>query len=135
MKNLANCSVREFLTQTNKIRKSVANWLSLTQIMEIRKHLPDLPEDVSKEDKDEALKKQAKENLSDMLDAILDKYPEETAEMLGLACFIEPEDLDNHKMVELFSSFDEMINCEEVISFFTSLAKLARKTGFGTPNR
>lgn len=135
MKNLANCSVREFLTQTNKIRKSVANWLSLTQIMEIRKHLPDLPEDISKEDKDEALKKQAKENLSDMLDAILDKYPEETAEMLGLACFIEPEDLDNHKMVELFSSFDEMINCEEVISFFTSLAKLARKTGFGTPNR
>ena len=135
MKNLANCSVREFLTQTNKIRKSVANWLSLTQIMEIRKHLPDLPEDISKEDKDEALKKQAKENLSDMLDAILDKYPEETAEMLGLACFIEPEDLDNHKMVELFSSFDEMINCEEVISFFTSLAKLAKKTGFGTQNR
>lgn len=135
MKNLANCSVREFLTQTNKIRKSVANWLSLTQIIEIRKHLPDLPEGVSKEDKDEALKKQAKENLSDMLDAILDKYPEETAEMLGLACFIEPEDLDNHKMVELFSSFDEMINCEEVISFFTSLAKLAKKTGFGTQNR
>jgi len=135
MKNLANCSVREFLTQTNKIRKSVANWLSLTQIMEIRKHLPDLPEDISKEDKDEALKKQAKENLSDMLDAILDKYPEETAEMLGLACFIEPEDLDNHKMVELFSSFDEMINCEEVISFFTSLAKLAKRTGFGTQNR
>lgn len=135
MKNLANCNVREFLTQTNKIRKSVANWLSLTQIMEIRKHLPDLPEDVSKEDKDEALKKQAKENLSDMLDAILDKYPEETAEMLGLACFIEPEDLDNHKMVELFSSFDEMINCEEVISFFTSLTKLAKRTGFGTQNR
>lgn len=135
MKNLANCSVREFLTQTNKIRKSVANWLSLTQIMEIRKHLPDLPEDVSKEDKDEALKKQAKENLSNMLDAILDKYPEETAEMLGLTCFIEPEDLDNHKMVELFSSFNEMINCEEVISFFTSLTKLAKRTGFGTQNR
>lgn len=135
MKNLANCSVREFLTQTNKIRKSVANWLSLTQIMEIRKHLPNLPEDVSKEDKDEALKKQAKENLSNMLDAILDKYPEETAEMLGLTCFIEPEDLDNHKMVELFSSFNEMINCEEVISFFTSLTKLAKRTGFGTQNR
>lgn len=135
MKNLANCSVREFITQTNKIRKSVANWLSLTQIMEIRKHLPDLPEDVSKEDKDEALKKQAKENLSDMLDAILDKYPEETAEMLGLTCFIEPEDLDDYKMVELFSSFNEMINCEEVISFFTSLTKLAKRTGFGTQNR
>ena len=34
--------------------------------------------------------------------------------------------------VLLFSSFDEMINCEEVISFFTSLVSLAKKAGFGT---
>ena len=45
MKNLANCNVREFLTQTNKIRKSVSNWLSLTQILEIRKNNPVIPDD------------------------------------------------------------------------------------------
>ena len=133
MKNLANCNVREFLTQTNKIRKSVANWLSLTQILEIRKNVPVIPDGTSKEEEKAIMTEQAKKNLSDMLDSVLDKYPEETAEMLGLMCFIDPKDLDKHKMTELFSSFDEMINCEEVISFFTSLVSLAKKAGFGTP--
>lgn len=133
MKNLANCNVREFLTQTNKIRKSVANWLSLTQILEIRKNVPVIPDGVSKEEEKAIMTEQAKKNFSDMLDSVLDKYPEETAEMLGLMCFIDPKDLDKHKMTELFSSFDEMINCEEVISFFTSLVSLAKKAGFGTP--
>lgn len=133
MKNLANCNVREFLTQTNKIRKSVANWLSLTQILEIRKNVPVIPDGVSKEEEKAIMTEQAKKNFSDMLDSVLDKHPEETAEMLGLMCFIDPKDLDKHKMTELFSSFDEMINCEEVISFFTSLVSLAKKAGFGTP--
>lgn len=132
MKNLANCNVREFLTQTNKIRKSVSNWLSLTQILEIRKNNPVIPDDATEDEKKALMNKQAKKNFSDMLDSVLDKYPEETAEMLGLMCFIEPKDLDKHKMTELFSSFDEMINCEEVISFFTSLVSLAKKAGFGT---
>lgn len=132
MKNLANCNVREFLTQTNKIRKSVANWLSLTQVLEIRKNMPVFTDDVSEEEKKKAMTEQAKKNFSDMLDSILDKYPDETAEMLGLMCFIEPKDLNKHKMTELFSSFNEMINCEEVISFFISLVSLAKKAGFGT---
>lgn len=132
MKNLANCNVREFLTQTNKIRKSVANWLSLTQVLEIRKNRPVFTEDVSEEERKKAMTEQAKKNVSDMLDSILDKYPDETAEMLGLMCFIEPKDLNKHKMTELFSSFNEMINCEEVISFFISLVSLAKKAGFGT---
>lgn len=132
MKNLANCNVREFLTQTNKIRKSVANWLSLTQVLEIRKNMPVFTEDVSEEERKKAMTEQAKKNFSDMLDSILDKYPDETAEMLGLMCFIEPKDLNKHKMTELFSSFNEMINCEEVISFFISLVSLAKKAGFGT---
>lgn len=133
MKNLANCNVREFLTQTNKIRKSVVNWLSLTQILEIRKNVPVIPDGTSKEEEKAIMIEQAKKNFSDMLDSVLDKYPEETAEMLGLMCFIDPKDLDKHKMTELFSSFDEMINCEEVISFFTSLVNLGKKAGFGTP--
>lgn len=132
MKNLANCNVREFLTQTNKIRKSVANWLSLTQVLEIRKNMPVFTDDVSEEERKKVMTEQAKKNFSDMLDSILDKYPDETAEMLGLMCFIEPKDLNKHKMTELFSSFNEMINCEEVISFFISLVSLAKKAGFGT---
>lgn len=132
MKNLATCNVREFLAQTNKIRKSVANWLSLTQVLEIRKNTPTIPDGATEEERKEIMTKQAKENMSAMLDSVLEKHPEETAEMLGLMCFIEPDDLDNHKMTELLSSFDEMMNCEEVFSFFISLVNLAKKAGFGT---
>jgi hypothetical protein len=40
MKNLANCKPSEFLSQTNKIRKSVEKWLKLTDIINIRKRIP-----------------------------------------------------------------------------------------------
>lgn len=124
MKTLANCSPREFLVQTNKIRKSVANWLTLTGIMEIRKTLPDMPDNISDEDRDKALEKQVKINLQMMLDAILDEHPEETAELLGLLCFIEPDDLENHKMTEILASITDIIGSPEVIGFFTSLVKM-----------
>ena len=128
MKNLANCTVREFLAQSNKIRKSVNNWLTLTKVLEIRKHQPDIPDDATVEERKEITQEQVKKNLSEMLDAILDEYPEETAELLGLLCFIEPKDLDNYKMTDLLSSFTELLESEEVISFFTSLAKLGNKS-------
>lgn len=130
MKNLANCTVREFLAQTNKIRKSVSNWLNLTKIMEIRKHIPEVPEGATEADKKALLESQVKKNIGDMMDAILEQYPEETAEILGLLCFIEPEDLDNYKMTDLLSSFSEMMENKEVLTFFTSLLKLVnRSTG------
>lgn len=139
MKTLANCTPREFMVQTNKIRKSVQNWLSLTKVMEIRKQkteiekLPEIPESATKEEKEvaekarkEAVWQQSKKNLTAMLDAIMDDYPDETIELLGLLCFIDPDDLENHKMTELFEALNEMLDCQEVIAFFTSLMKLAK---------
>lgn len=125
MKTLANCTPREFLVQTNKIRKSVEKWLTLTKILEIRKTQPKA--DASGEVSKAALEEQVRLNLSSMLDAILDEYPEETAELLGLLCFIEPEDLDNHSMIELLANVTEILNSEEVLSFFISLAQLGNR--------
>lgn len=124
MKTLANCTPREFLTQTNKIRKSVANWLELTQIMQIRQTKPEVDESASEEERKAALAKQVRLNLSAILDAILDEHPDETAELLGLICFIEPEDLDKHSMAELLANVADVLNSEEVMSFFISLARL-----------
>lgn len=127
MKTLANCDPIEFLTQTNKIRKSVADWLSATKILEIRKNLPEIPETATPEERNEASQKQAKKNLMEMLDNILEEYPKETAELLGLLCFVEPKDLKNHTMIEFFGAFNEIINSPEVVSFFISLAQLGTK--------
>ena len=124
MKTLATCDPVEFLVQTNKIRRSVENWLTLTQVMEIRKRLPELPEDASDEDRKAAMREQVKKNAWAILDAVMEDHPQETAELLGLLCFIEPSDLKNHKMTEFMAAFSELVNSPEVVGFFTSLMQL-----------
>ena len=47
MKNLANCKPTEFLRQTNRIRKYVAQWLDMTGILDIRKDMPEVDKTVS----------------------------------------------------------------------------------------
>ena len=121
MKNLANCSPVEFLVQSNKIRKSVESWLELTKVAEIRKNMPEIPEGATKEQINELIAKQGKENIRKMLDSMLEEHPKETAELLGLLCFIEPKDLEEHKMVEIIGSVNDILNSKEVIDFFTSL--------------
>ena len=126
MKTLATCSPVEFLVQTNKIRRSVESWLTLTKVMEIRKRLPELPQGAKPEDIKKARQEQAKKNFSAILDSILEEHPQETAELLGLLCFIEPEDLENHSMLEIISAVNELIPSPEVLSFFTSLTQLVQ---------
>lgn len=128
MKNLANCTPREFLKQGNRIRKSIENWLSLTKVLDIRKRMPNL-DGMTEEEKRAAINKQMKENLSAMLDAALDEYHEETVELLALICFVEPEDIDNYKMADFIGSISEILNNREVLSFFTSLVKLGQAGG------
>lgn len=137
MKNLANCKPSEFLSQTNKIRKSVEKWLKLTDIINIRKRMPvGMPEittDLSSDELEAVNKKRrqmmmekAKENLSAILDACLDDYPAETLEILALCCFVEPEDVDNYEMKDFLNAALDMIEDETVIRFFTLLMRLAK---------
>lgn len=131
MKTLANCSPREFLVQSNRIRKAVSKWLTLTKLLEIRKNLPKLPENATQEEREAAAAEQIQSNARAMLDSILDEHPEETAELLGLLCFVEPEDLDNHPMTEFFGAISEILNSKEIIDFFTSLVNLGSENTSG----
>ena len=124
MKTLANCTPLEFLTQTNKIRKKASDWLAMTRVLEIRKNVPDIDMNASAAEKAAAWNDQVRKNLSEMLDAVLDKYPNETAELLCLICFIDPKDMEKHNMVEILNSINEILANEEIISFFASLARL-----------
>lgn len=127
MKNLANCKPSEFLVQTNKIRKSAANWLTMTDIMNIRKVQPLLRDDMTKEERKKALEDQAKKNLSNMLDSILESHPKETLDLLALCCFVDPENVDDYPVSEYLLSFTELMNDEAVLGFFTSLMRLVQK--------
>ncbi len=136
MKNLANCKPSEFLKQTNKIRKSVEKWLTLTDIINIRKRLPRLTaidKNMSKEEKDRifienkaATEEQARKNMKAILDAVLDEHPDETLEILALICFVDPKDVDSHSVSEYLEGFTEIMNDSAVLDFFTSLVRLAQ---------
>ena len=136
MKTLVNCKPSEFLRQTNKIKKSVEKWLTLTDVINLRKRAPKnipptLPKGATKEDVkarmdevNKAFQEQSLKNMSDMLDAMLDKYPDETLEVIALCCFIEPEEIDNYKVADILQAISELIADEAVLGFFTSLARL-----------
>lgn len=127
MKNLANCKPSEFLRQTVKIKKSVEKWLKLTDIMNIRRRKPDIPEGATREEKATALREQARENAMAMFETVFEEHPEETLEVLALMCFVEPENVDDHSVGEYLKAFTELINDESVMDFFTSLARLGLK--------
>lgn len=136
LKTLANCKPSEFLRQTNRIKKSVEKWLTDTDILNIRKRMAALemvPKDATEEerkavfDRNKKLtEEQAKKNISAMLDAILDDHPDETLELLGLCCFVEPEHVDDHTVSEYLDAFNSLISDRAVVNFFTSLASLAQ---------
>lgn len=134
-KNLANCTPREFLFQTNKIRKSVEKWLKVTDVINIRKNAPKLiiPDDATAEETAEAMEKHrqdlraaAKRNIADMLDSIMEEHPDETLELLALLCFVEPDEVNDYKVSEYLKNITEIMNDEDVLSFFTSLTRLGQ---------
>lgn len=127
MKNLANCKPTEFLVQTNKIRKYAEKWLTVTGIPDIRKNVPPVKEGQTKEERKKELEEAAKENLRKILDAIMEDHPQETVELMGLMCFVEPEDVDNHPMSFYLESVSEILNDEAVLGFFTSLVNLGQR--------
>lgn len=137
LKTLADCKPTEFLRQTNRIRKAVFNWITVTDIATIRARLPKYEvanKDASAEEKAavikrnaEALKKQQMENLNAIFDAMMEQHPDETLEILALCCFVEPKNVDDHPIGEYLTAFAKLISDEAVINFFTSLAQLGQK--------
>jgi len=136
LKTLVTCKPSEFLRQTNRIKKAVEKWLKDTDVMNIRKRLPSL-EVVALNATDEERREiaarnkklseeQAKKNLSAILDAILEEHPQETLELLGLCCFVEPSEVDNYKVTDYLNAFNSIINDKAVIDFFISLASLGQ---------
>lgn len=115
MKTIVNCNPIEFIEQTNKIRHAVSKYFKDTKILEIRKRKP--TDGVT-------IEEQAKKNLNDMLDVAMGEYPRETAEVIGLMCFIEPTEIEKYTAAEFLTPALELLNSKAALNFFISLAKL-----------
>lgn len=123
MKTLANCTTAEFLRQSNKIRNAVSDFLKETNILEIRKNMPEITESMTAEEKNAAYKEQARKNISDMLDCALDENAEKTVEVLGLMCFKEGKEAQELDVVDILDVSLELFTSERVLNFFTRLMK------------
>lgn len=133
MKNLATCKPSEFVAQTAKIKEAVASWVKAIDLINIRNTKPKyivLPAGATVEERTEVIKKNAElekqqtmENLSKILDKMLIEHPQETLNVLALACFVEPEHVDDYTIDEYLGCIMEMMQSKSVMSFFTLLAQ------------
>lgn len=134
-KNLVTCKPTEFLKQTSRIRKSAEKWMKVTGIMDIRARKPEglrtISKNMSDDERAEAIAEnkrliaeQSRKNLNDIITSAIDEYPDETLEILALACFVEPEHVNDHKVSFYLANLSDILADEDVLSFFTSLARL-----------
>lgn len=134
MKNLATCKPTEFVAQTAKIKKAVANWIDAIDLMAIRATQPQyevVPIDSTPEQRAEIIKKNAEiqkkqtmANLNKILDNMLEAHPQETLEVLALCCFVEPEHVDDYAMDEYMQCIMDMAQNKSVMNFFSLLAQV-----------
>lgn len=134
MKNLATCKPSEFVKQTARIKDAVENWLTATDVVNIRKRLPDLIPVTDEMDEDvrrkallknlEAKRQQSMANLSAMFDSVFAEHPQETLDLIAMLCFVEPEDVDEHPVSEYLGSIYESLSDPNVIRFFGLFRKL-----------
>ena len=124
MKTIATLKGADFLRACNKVRYAAQEMLAETKVLEIRKRMPILDINMTEDQRRDALDKQSKKNLSDMIDRLLEEKPEETYKLLQ--AMIIPEENDGElDGIDLMCAAMELISNPKVIDFLSKLAKLA----------
>jgi TusA-related sulfurtransferase len=121
MKTLANCTLREFLMQTNRIRHAAADFYKDIGIGTIRKNLPQLTGDETDEEKAEKFKAQSRKNISDIIDRCLEENVDKTIELVGMLCFKTAEEAQDMDSGEFLDVVFDVLTSERVINFFMKL--------------
>ena len=122
MKNLANCSVKEFLMQINRIRHEVADLFNAADIKNIRSKMPKFTGKETEEEKAKIIREQGKKNLSEILDNCLEKNVDLTVKVIGLCCFKSEEEAEKMEVSEFYDVVFELLGSKRVMDFFTKLA-------------
>lgn len=128
MKNLANCDPIEFTFQGYKVIEAAKDLITESKVLEIWAKKPNYTGNETPEERLEKAREQGKKRIFDVLGCLMRDNPEKTAQVLGLMCFIEPEDLKNHKGIEFIAPAVELLSNKDVIDFFLSLTSQIQST-------
>lgn len=120
-KTLANCTLKEFLKQANKIRHEVEDLFTVAKIKEIRKNIPTFTGKETEEEKAEIIRQQGRKNISDILDNCLEKNVDKTVKVIGLMCFKTEKEAENMEVSEFYDVVFELLGSKRVMDFFTKL--------------
>ena len=125
MKTIAELNGVDFLRQCNKIRYEVQDILKETGILKIRQKLPDYTGADTKEERQKRQEEQAKKNLNEMLDVLLEEKPEETIKLFNLLVIPEKGDKELTGM-ELTMIGLGIVSDKRVMDFLSSLIRLGQ---------
>ena len=134
-KTLLTCTPREFLVQTNRMKKAVERWATETDIKYlITQKAQGIEALTGDEAKDEAIRarnaervaQQNRLNLSAIFDAALEEHTDETLEIIGMMFFMTADELNELQSRELLIPLNEMLNDEAIIGFFSTLFSTVR---------
>lgn len=123
MQTIATLEGVEFLRASNRIRHAVEDLMKKTQVLELRKNMPVLTGEETPEERQEKIAEQSRKNISDMLDRLLEEYPEETYRLIK-ACIVDVENPDG---MDMLLAVTELLSSQKVIDFFVSLVNLVQK--------
>lgn len=122
-KNLANCTLKEFLQQVNKIKHKAADFYKVIGIADIKAIMPEFKGDETPEECKKMMTKQGYANLSKIIDRCIDENIDATIELMGLFCFMTAEEAENMEVSEFMDNLSEIISSSRCVDFFIKMVK------------
>lgn len=119
MKTLMNCNAKEFLVQTNKMRKKVEKLVKAIDFDGISANFSGIVETATAKEK----VKKIYPILSNIMDICFEKDVDTVLEIVAMARFEDVAETEKLEPNEIMNFVQEMIQSERVINFFTSSAK------------
>lgn len=122
MKTIANLNGVEFLRAINRTRHAVEKLMKVTDVLNIWKKNPTFTGEETPEERHEKQRNQIKKNLSDILDSLLEKHPEETYECIMALCVRDEGEPEPDGIALVMAAFN-LISDKRVLDFLLQLGR------------
>ena len=125
MKTIAELSGVDFLRRCNQIRHKAEEVLKNTNVLEIRKRKPIIKGTEKPEEIEALYDEQAKKNINDMLDLMLEEKPEETIKLFEMLVDVD-KDEEKPSGMDLVLIGMSVLSDKRVLDFLASLMRLGQ---------